>query len=198
MRPAALLAVIVAVVIFGCGKRAPRGGPVSCELLTKSDVQSIQGSPVANVKETVSSAERMQVTQCFYNTAEPMKSVSLSITQSAPNEPDENRAIDYWEKVFSKFGGKKREDERKDSDASVQQRSGGEREGSDEAEAEPPRKVEDLRDEAFWSGNRMGGSLYVLSKSRNLFIRVNVAGPEKPETKLAKCKALALKVLQKL
>jgi len=53
-----------------------------------------------------------------------------------------------------------------------------------------------IGDEAFWTGNRVGGVLYVLKK--DVFIRVSLGGSDTPETRINKSKALAEKALGRL
>src|SRR5436305_161396 len=63
-------------------------------------------------------------------------------------------------------------------------------------ETRPPKKVEGVGEEAYWSGNRFGGALYVLKKET--IVRVSVGGPGDEEKKLSRSKALAEKVLGRL
>ena len=48
----------------------------------------------------------------------------------------------------------------------------------------------------FWSGNRVGGALYVLKN--DVFIRISVGGPDNEAGKIDKSRALAQKVLEHL
>ena len=66
----------------------------------------------------------------------------------------------------------------------------------EEEKAAPPQKIDGLGDEAFWTGNRVGGALYVLKK--DIFIRISIGGPDNEETKINKSKALAQKALERL
>jgi hypothetical protein len=67
---------------------------------------------------------------------------------------------------------------------------------ADEERGRPPKKIEGVGDDAFWSANRMGGALYVLKD--NVFIRISIGGPEPEESKIEKTKALAAKALSRL
>ena len=60
----------------------------------------------------------------------------------------------------------------------------------------PPKKIGGIGEEAFWSGGRFGGALYVLKG--DLFIRISVGGPDNEETKIEKSKTLAQKALDRL
>ena len=70
------------------------------------------------------------------------------------------------------------------------------REGGEELERKiPPKKIDGVGDEAYWSGNRFGGALYVLTK--DVIIRVSVGGPNNEQTKIDKSKALAQKAIDR-
>ena len=57
-------------------------------------------------------------------------------------------------------------------------------------------KIDGLGDEAFWTGTRVGGALYVLKG--NCYIRISVGGAGSPEQKIEKSKTLAADVLKRL
>ena len=59
-----------------------------------------------------------------------------------------------------------------------------------------PQRVEGIGEAAFWTGNRVGGALYVLK--RDSYIRVSVGGAEDQKTKIEKSKALARLALKRL
>ena len=74
-----------------------------------------------------------------------------------------------------------------------------ERQSEREEEGEtknPPKKIDGVGEEAFWSGNRFGGALYVLNG--NLIVRVSVGGPDNEETKIARSKAIGEKAVNAL
>jgi hypothetical protein len=66
----------------------------------------------------------------------------------------------------------------------------------EEKEPIPPKKIESIREEAFWTSNRFGGILYVLKG--DAFISISVGGADDEDTKIKKSKALAQKALQRL
>jgi hypothetical protein len=68
--------------------------------------------------------------------------------------------------------------------------------GEEEEKKNPPKKVDGVGDEAYWSGNRFGGALYVLK--RNVILRISIGGPDDQETKIEKSKRLAEKALGRL
>jgi hypothetical protein len=68
--------------------------------------------------------------------------------------------------------------------------------GEKEEKEPPPELVEDLGDEAFWSGDPRLGGLFVLRGQAML--RLAVGGAEGKPEKLRKLKALARKALRRL
>jgi hypothetical protein len=117
-------------------------------------------------------------------------SVSLAVIQASAGSRTGSEARDYWEKTMR--GSSERsagETQREDRDQKSER-------GEEEEEKNPPKKVDGVGDEAYWSGNRFGGALYVLK--RNVILRVSVGGPDDEETKIAKSKALAEKALSRL
>jgi hypothetical protein len=178
-------------------KRAPAGPPLdACTLLTKEEIQEVQGSPITDTKSSeVPGGGSFRTTQCYFAAAESSKSVSLAITQS---NPDFNKSPrDYWKETFGRFGKKENEEEAEKEKAEKEEagRAGkGRRE--EEEEGRPPKKIEGVGEEAFWSGNRFGGALYVLKKES--IVRVSVGGPGNEEEKLNRSKALAEKALNRL
>lgn len=66
----------------------------------------------------------------------------------------------------------------------------------EEEEAAPPQKIAGVGDEAFWTGSRVGGALYVLKGST--YLRVSVGGAGDQQSKINKSKALARLALKRL
>ena len=163
----------------------------ACVLITKEEVQELQGSPITDVKSSGSAEGEFRVFQCFYTAADYSKSVSLAVTQSNPDRPGKRTPKDFWKETFGRFSGDESASEKEKKESTEPGREKGE-----EEKATPPKKIDGLGDEAFWTGNRLGGTLYVLK--RDSFIRVAVGGPESPETMIKKTKALAEKALPRL
>jgi hypothetical protein len=161
----------------------------ACGLLTKEEIQAVQGSAVVDTKSSENPEGEFRMSQCYYAAAEPNRSVSLTLTQPNAREPK-----DYWRETFGHFNGEEKEragdKEKKESIRELARAKGEEEEGP------PPRKVDGVGDEAYWTGNRVGGALYVLKN--NVFIRISVGGPDDNETKLKKSKALAEKAISRL
>ena len=60
----------------------------------------------------------------------------------------------------------------------------------------PPKKIDGIGDDAFWSPNPVGGAIYVLKK--DVFIRLSIGGRDNEQGKLDKSKALAQKAIDRL
>jgi hypothetical protein len=180
--------------LAGCEKRASTQ-PVSgksqesaqvkldvCELLEKGEIEAIQGSPVTETKSSQQPPGAFRVAQCFYTTAEFSKSVSLAVIGRDPDQPAGRSPKDFWKEKFGPYNG-----EKKKSNRETQPK---------EEESMPPKKIEGVGEEAFWSRNRFGGILYVLKG--DAFMSIGVGGSDNEETKINKSKALAQKAIQRL
>ncbi len=162
----------------------------SCGLIKKEEIEAIQGSPVTDTKGTENSGKGFLVSQCYYSTKDSSRSVSLAVTQRDPGSSVKASPKDLWQKSFGRYDDETKEHER-DKEKTEKQGTREEREKS-----VPPKKINGIGDDAFWSANRFGGALYVLKK--NSFIRISVGGPENEETQINKSKALAQKALDRL
>ncbi len=165
-----------------------------CGLITKQEIEAIQGSPIKETKGSVRSDAGFHVSQCFYTAAEFSKSVSLAVTQSDPTLPGKRSPRDFWKDTFGRYGGEEKQSEGdKDKQESVRDQA---RRGGEEKESIPPKKIKSIGEEAYWASNPMGGALYVLKK--NAFIRIGLGGTNNEEAKIEKSKALAQKALDRL
>lgn len=203
------------VCLTSCGKRAGASSNASndtaansvtpkidaCTLLTGAEIEEIETSPLKDTKGNSQASGGLQTSQCFFATNEFNRSVSLSVSRMDPNSSSKRTATSYWEDVFGRYrNGEKEKDSGKagQSDADKEKRESLGKQRGEEEEAVPPKKVSGVGDEAFWSGNRVGGALYVLSKKNDAFIRVSVGGPDPEESKIEKSKQLAIKALARL
>jgi hypothetical protein len=165
----------------------------ACGLLEKKEIEAIQGSPIKETKSSTGYDGEFRVSQCFYTAGEFSKSVSLAVIQNDPISQGKRSPRDFWKEMFGRYAGDAKERERnqeKKGDLGDQGRE------EEREEHTPPRKIDGLGDEAYWTGGRLGGALYVLKDDR--FIRISVGGPDKEETKIDKSKALAEKALRRL
>ena len=186
------------LVLAGCKKRetpqpVPKASEKSnqvqidvCGLLTKDEIEAIQGSPIKETKSSARSDTAFRVSQCFYTATEFSRSVSLAVMQRDPGRPATGSPKDFWKERFGRY-----------SDENERDRVKEETEGKEEKEESvTPKKIDGIGDEAFWASNRFGGVLYILKG--DAFISISLGGTDDEETKLNKSKALAQKALQRL
>jgi hypothetical protein len=159
----------------------------ACALITKEEVGAVQGTIISNTASSEGASGDYLMTQCYYASISPNLSVSLAISQADPKNPSGASVREYWRQTFDRFYKEGSEEETREK--------GRVGEGKRE-EMGPPKRIDGIGEEAFWSGNRFGGALYVLKG--DVFIRVSVGGPDNEETKIEKSKTLAQKALSRL
>ncbi len=204
MRPNLIISCLCSAVLCfaGCKKPEATAAHDACGLLTDPEIEAVVGSPIQERKSSGSADQGLRVAQCFYTAVDFTKSVSLAVTQKDPNVKSGRGPNEFWEELFGRFetakkegrGEKEDEDARKKKESLSEQKKG----GGEEEEARPPKTVSAVGDQAFWSGNRVGGALYVLKKGKDVFIRISVGGSDNEEKKIEKSKALAQKALDRL
>jgi hypothetical protein len=160
----------------------------ACSLLTRPEIETVQGDRLAFTKSSEPQRDRFAVSQCFYTMATFSKSISLEVTRRRPGEAEGPGA--HWKQMFTRAleKGKEREDA-----AEQDEKAGRERER--EAAARP-RRVSGVGDEAFWDGSSLGGGLFVLKGDS--YFRLSVGGPENEIVKIEKLKKLARRALARL
>jgi hypothetical protein len=151
----------------------------ACGLLRSSDFQRVQGEQLKDVKPTDRVENGLRVAQCFYGLATASKSVALTLMMrdGGPNGRDPR---EFWNETFHREkarGAEKESDSEKEREADVE-------------------AIRGVGDEAFWSGNRFGGALYILKG--NTLVRLSIGGADNQETRIRKSKALAQTVLRHL
>ena len=193
--------VFLLVLLTSCKPSAPLSNPSqpsprsvratekieACALIAKEEVGAVQGTIISNTASSESASGGYLMTQCYYASVGPNLSVSLAISQTDPQNPSGASVREYWRQTFGRFYKEGSEKETREKDRIGK----GERE-----EVGPPKRIEGIGEDAFWSGNRFGGALYVLKG--DVFIRVSVGGPDNEETKIEKSKTLAQKALSRL
>ena len=162
----------------------------ACSLLTKQEIQEIDGAPAKDTKSSENSNAGLRVAQCFYTVDPFSKSVSLAITQADSSSAKPRSAKQVWEETFGRFEGEAKEEK------GDEEKKESLHKGEEEEEANPPKKIEGIGDAAYWTANRVGGALYVLKG--DVSIRISVGGPDKEEAKIEKSKSLARKALDRL
>jgi hypothetical protein len=182
MRWLLFMCLIMSLLVSIGGCNARRSTAIirdACSLLTKEEVGSVQASLVTGTKSSERSDDLFRFAECFYTTAESNKSVNLALVQQRADQQNKSSPKDFWKKKFDPY-----------KDEEPRTKSGDKEEGSG------PKKVTHLGDDAYWAGNRFGGTLYVLKG--DAFISIGIGGTDDEETKLKKSKDLAQKALQRL
>jgi hypothetical protein len=150
-----------------------------CGLLKSEEIQAIAGSLIEQSKSSARSNGSLRVSQCVYVARQPNQSISLVITEADPVVRNKRSAKDFWHERFGRYQKRSEESEEKEKPGRDMSESEEEREGR------PPRKIERLGDDAYWTA----GSLYVLHNET--FLRLSVGGSDPEEAKLEHSKALA-------
>ncbi len=153
----------------------------ACALLTSKEIESVQGEPLKQGASSGSSGRGLSVSQCYFALPKSERSISLMVVQKGDGA-DAQDPKQQWKEMFehAKDGDKERE-------------KGPEKEGE---KTSSPEKIAGVGDEAYWSGNRVGGELFVLKG--NSYIRLSVGGPDDKAGKIKKSKVLAEEVLRRL
>jgi len=168
-----------------------RGKVDPCGLLTADEVKVVQGEAFKETKASEGSDNGMVVSQCFFSLPTFANSVNLAVMQKGEG----NGARDpreFFEKTFAGRAESEREREREKRE----RKSAETNREEEEKEGSAPQKVDGVGDEAFWTGNRVGGALYVLK--HDAYIRVSIGGVGDQKTKIEKSKALARLALKRL
>ena len=168
----------------------PRIAP--CSLITNEEVGAIQHATITDAKSSAGVSAGMLMSQCYYNAREPNMSVSLAVIEHNPQDVSAPDAKSYWTESFRRLAGDESDEEKPGE--RKEKRGGVERE--EKEKTLPPKRLDGIGEEAYWSGNRFGGALYVLAK--DAIVRISVGGPDNEETKIEKSKALAQKALSRL
>ena len=155
--------------------RTEGDGAFACTLLTKEETAAVQGEPFNDAKASQKSSGGLTISQCYFALPTTVNSIVLTVTQKAEGadtrDPKQN-----WQELFHRDKSSEKNEEGK--------------------EEHGPEKIELLGDEAFWTGSRVGGALYVLKGDS--FIRISIGGAGDRPEKIQKSKALAQSVLKRL
>jgi len=168
----------------------------ACALLTSPEIKSVQGEPLKETKASGSAEKGFLVSQCFFTLPTFNNSISLVVTQkgegAAGRDPKE-----FWEETFEKSEGEgEKERDKKSAKEREKEKERGKGREEEEEEAAPAQKITGVGDEAFWTGSRVGGALYVLKGST--YLRISVGGAGDQQSKINKSKALARWALKRL
>jgi len=165
----------------------------ACALLASNEIQSVQGEVLKETKASGKSESGFKVSQCFFTLPTFNKSIALALTQkddgSGGRDPRQ-----YWKETFEGDTEAERDREKGTEKTSAKRGERGREE--DEEKSARPEKIAGVGDEAFWTGSRVGGALYVLKD--NSYIRLSIGGADDQQTRIKKSKALAQMVLKRL
>jgi hypothetical protein len=158
-------------------------------LLTNKEIESVQGEATKETKLSGQATGGFSLSQCFYTLPTFTNSVSLLVAQrgegAGAHDPKE-----FWRDTFHEDrAGQKNKDRDREKERNKDR-------GEKEEEGAPPLKVTGVGDEAYWTGSRVGGALYVLKG--NSYLRISIGGPADQAAKIKKSKALAQKAMARL
>jgi hypothetical protein len=171
-----------------------------CDLLTAKDLQAIQGETLKETKPSARSEGGFMIAQCFYSLPTFTKSISLLVAERGESAGARDPK-DFWRETFQRAeeeAKERAEEKEKDKHEKNKDKEKPKTEGREEEEerAVPPQKIAGVGDDAYWTGNRVGGALYALKG--NTYIRISVGGPGDQATMIRKTKALAQAILKRL
>src|SRR6267378_5115184 len=81
-----------------------------CALLSKQEIEVVQGSAITDTKSSGESQEMFRLSQCYYSAAESSKSVSLALTQANPDYKGKRSPKDFWNETFGPYDQEKEAD----------------------------------------------------------------------------------------
>jgi hypothetical protein len=193
-----VLFLAAATGLSSCHKSKTTSAPARqvdvCSLISKEEVQAVQGSPIKEVKSSVDTNGGFRTEHCLYSGQTSEQSIDLSLIQKNADSPNARDPKEYWRISFSRYA----DQTSKHSAETERERSENRQEPEEAHETlmRPPIRIDGLGEAAFWSPDFTGGSLYVLKG--NVFLRIRVNGPESEEIRIYKSKSLAGTALSRL
>jgi hypothetical protein len=185
----------------------------ACSLLTSTDISTILGEPLHELKPSTQATGKMNMSQCVFVTQNFAKSASLAVATPGAEDSGGRNLRAFWRNQF--HSPRKQEEERRPASIKTPAKSAftspreapeseavpyseADRESDSEAEddARKPRPISALGEEAYWVGSPLAGALYVLQG--DLFLRISVGGIPKESTRIAKSTSLASAILPRL
>jgi hypothetical protein len=145
-----------------------------CALLSSEDIEAVQKEGVKDTKPSEKSAAGLSVAQCYFELPTASNSIVLTVTRKAEGGRDPSES---WKDMFHRESPREKKEEGEEKEKEAQ-------------------KIEGLGDEAFWTGTRVGGALFVLKG--NVYLRISVGGAGDQAEKIAKSKTLAGIALKRL
>src|SRR4029450_1929479 len=97
---------LLSVLLFGCKVSGESASPQpsedknpkndACGLATREEVTAIQGAKMLDPKSSEGPATDFLLSQCYYGSAEPDKSVSLGLMQRNSKDPGTRTITQFW------------------------------------------------------------------------------------------------------
>ncbi|MDQ6808138.1 MAG: hypothetical protein M3Z64_01730 [Verrucomicrobiota bacterium] len=147
----------------------------ACSLLSTQEIEAALGEPVKETKPSGSASGGTEISQCYFALPTIVNSVSLAVIQKGRTAGARDPK-GMWDEIFHR-------EHENDRDEKEEKKS-------------KPLKVDGLGDESYWTGNPIGGALYVLKG--NTYFRLSVGGAGDQDAKIKKCRALAECILKRL
>lgn len=157
----------------------------ACALLNSDEVQAVQGEAIKETKLSGQATGGFSISQCFYTLQTFTNSISLTVAHRGDGAGAHN-PTDFWRETFHESEHEEKEKGGK----------GGKKLSEEEEEGAPPERVRGVGDEAYWTGSRIGGALYVLKG--NSYLRISIGGAADQATKKNRSKTLAQKAVARL
>ncbi|HWK12117.1 MAG TPA: hypothetical protein VNR64_18790 [Vicinamibacterales bacterium] len=151
----------------------------ACALVSSDDVGRILSAEIKSTRPVTETARGVLLYQCYVSTG-TARSISIAVAGPMKTASRTVTPRQFWREQFHRSGRASTERGRR-------------RDTDDERGVRPVRGV---GDEAFWSGTRVGGALYVLHG--DTFIRVSVGGIQDERERIEKSRQLAAAALDRL
>jgi len=161
--------------------------PEACALLPDADVRTVLGLTVRERQPGTEHAGGLLLSQCYLGTG-TARSVSIAVAADSRTADKTVTPSAFWRDHFhgaAEPAGRTHAHEEKP----------GTREGRKPEGESAARPISGIGDEAFWSGTRVAGALYVL-RGRT-FIRISVGGISDEAERIEKSRQLAARALAK-
>ncbi|MDX1644781.1 MAG: hypothetical protein R3244_10535 [Thermoanaerobaculia bacterium] len=167
-----VMLLVGAISLGASGDPLPEApGADPCTLLEAADILTVQQVPVAERVGSRRSGTRFDVRACFYRTVPHSGSVSLVVALPTAKTGDDGVGR-YWTERFHPAAG------------------------FPEGKRQPPDPIDGLGEEAFWVGDPVAGSLYVLAGE--VFLRISVGGAPDAAARRERSVALARRALPRI
>jgi hypothetical protein len=176
---------VIAILVSLAGGPPSKGAPPDvCTLLSDAEIHAILGEDVKARTPSAQPAGGLRMAQCYFG-GTSARSISLALATPASLERPSLTPREFWRRQF--HGN--------DAQGTVSKASKDSKDREEDGER-GARRVAGIGDEAYWSGSRIAGALYVLRGGS--FIRVSVGGIRTEPERIEKSKALARAALARL